>query len=181
MAHYRFELQVLSSSWDGHNRHGPKTGDCAPLGEGNPEANTIWPGMRPSSLPSGILTYPAVWPQQTWAKIGDSIGRTILQMLDQKWYCPQNAFSTLILLVGRQEEHLVRKKIARWAAGVVVCLEQSSNDLHMVQLIPVPISCFIRIQIGLPFLVLAYPGCPGKEAIKRVSVWLKSSTNLRQL
>jgi len=29
--------QVLSSSWDGrpfgHNRHGPKMGGCAPLGE----------------------------------------------------------------------------------------------------------------------------------------------------
>ena len=34
-------------------------------------------------------------------------------------------------------------------------------------------SCFIKIQIGLTYLVLAYPGCPGKEAIKWVSViWL---------
>jgi len=32
------------------------------------------------------------------------------------------------------------------------------------------ISCFIKIQIGLTFLVPAYPGCPGKEAVKRVSV-----------
>jgi len=32
------------------------------------------------------------------------------------------------------------------------------------------VSCFIKIQIGLTFLVPAYPGCPGKEAIKRVSV-----------
>jgi len=31
------------------------------------------------------------------------------------------------------------------------------------------ISCFIKIQLGLSFLVLAYPGCPGKETIKRVS------------
>ena len=31
-------------------------------------------------------------------------------------------------------------------------------------------SCFIKIQIGLTFLVPAYPGCPGKEAIKWVSV-----------
>jgi len=27
------------------------------------------------------------------------------------------------------------------------------------------ISCFIKIQIGLNFLVLAFPGCPEKEAI----------------
>jgi len=34
------------------------------------------------------------------------------------------------------------------------------------------VSCFIKIQTGLTFLVPAYPGCPGKEAIKRVSVCL---------
>ena len=30
------------------------------------------------------------------------------------------------------------------------------------------ISCLIWIQTGFTFLVLAYPGCPGKEAIERV-------------
>ena len=41
----------------------------------------------------------------------------------------------------------------------------------MVQLMLLPphISCFIKIQIGLTFLVPAYPGCPGKQAVKRVS------------
>jgi len=39
----------------------------------------------------------------------------------------------------------------------------------MVQLQPI-ISCFIKIQIGLTVLVLAYPGCPGKEAVKWVSL-----------
>ena len=28
----------------------------------------MWPGPRPTSVPSGILIHPAVWPQQTWAK-----------------------------------------------------------------------------------------------------------------
>ena len=32
------------------------------------------------------------------------------------------------------------------------------------------ISCFIKIQISLTFVVPAYLGCRGKEAIKRVSV-----------
>jgi len=32
------------------------------------------------------------------------------------------------------------------------------------------ISCFIKIQTGSTFLVPAYPGCPGKEAVKRVFV-----------
>jgi len=36
---------------------------------------------------------------------------------------------------------------------------------------PAPIiSCFFKIQNGLTFLVLAYPGCPGKEADKWASV-----------
>ena len=33
------------------------------------------------------------------------------------------------------------------------------------------ISCFIKIQTQLIFLVPAYLGYPGKEAIKWVSVW----------
>jgi len=33
------------------------------------------------------------------------------------------------------------------------------------------ISCFIKIQIGLIFVVLAYSGCPGKEAVKLIPVY----------
>jgi len=56
---------------------------------------------------------------------------------------------------------------------MVICMEQSVNDLHMVQLMPLPvchpiISCFIKIQIGLSALVPAYTGCAGKEAVKWV-------------
>jgi len=79
-------------------------------------------------------------------------------------------------------------------SGVVICLEQGA-DLHMAELMPLPltVSCFSKIQIGFTFLVPAdlgspekgplngyvcvcgstflipaYPGCPGKEAVKRV-------------
>ena len=41
-----------------------------------------------------------------------------------------------------------------WGTGVVICLEQGANDLHIVQLMPLLthiISCFIKIQNGLPF------------------------------
>jgi len=31
-------------------------------------------------------------------------------------------------------------------------------------------SCLIKIQNGLTFVVLAYSGCPGKEAIQWISV-----------
>jgi len=54
-----------------------------------------------------------------------------------------------------------------WGVGVVVCLEQGA-DLHMAQLMPLPltVSCSSKIQIGFTFLVPAYPGYPGKEAVK---------------
>ena len=68
-----------------------------------------------------------------------------------------------VFFVGRQEEQ---------QSGAVCCLEQGANDLHIVQLMPLP-SSFIKIQIGLTFLVPAYPGCPGKEAVKRVSVYFE--------
>ena len=42
----------------------------------------------------------------------------------------------------------------------------------MAQLMPLPltVSCFSKIQIGITFLVPAYPGSPGIRAIKRVYV-----------
>ena len=45
-------------------------------------------------------------------------------------------------------------------------------DLHMAQLMPLPltVSCFSKIQIGSTFLVLAHPGSPRKRAVKRVCV-----------
>jgi len=52
---------------------------------------------------------------------------------------------------------------------VVICLERSA-DLHMVQLMPLPltVSCFSKIQIGFTFLVPAHPGSPGNRAVIRV-------------
>jgi len=54
-----------------------------------------------------------------------------------------------------------------WGTGVVISLKRGA-DLHMAQLMPLPltVSCSSKIQIGFIFLVLAYPGCPGKEAVK---------------
>ena len=61
-----------SSHSVGHNRHGPKIGwglcfffwgELGPLQTQSPE-------LRPTSIPSGILINPAVWPQQIWPKNG---------------------------------------------------------------------------------------------------------------
>ena len=54
---------------------------------------------------------------------------------------------------------------------MVIYLERGA-DLHMTQLMPLPltVSCFSKIQIGFTFLVLADPCSPGKSAVKRVCV-----------
>jgi len=63
------------------------------------------------------------------------------------------------------------KKLEWWGAGVVNCLERGA-DLHMAQLMPLPltVSCFSKIQIGFAFLVPAHLGSPGQRAVKQVCV-----------
>jgi len=81
--------------------------------------------------------------------------------------CPQ----TYLQSHACQEEHPARKKssdkvlawLSVWSEVQMICI--SSSWCHCLPII----SCFIKIQIGLTFLV---PGCPGKDAVKRVSVWL---------
>jgi len=68
-------------------------------------------------------------------------------------------------------------------AGVVICLELGA-DLHMAQLMPLPLtlSCFIKIQIGFAFLVPAHPGSPGKGPLNgRVCGSLLLSTGVEEL
>ena len=79
----------------------------------------------------------------------------------------------LTLLVGWQEVHPACKKLEWWGAGMVICLEQGA-DLHMTQLMPLPltVSYFSKIQIGSTYLVLAHPCSPGQRAIKQVCVYV---------
>ena len=74
-----------------------------------------------------------------------------------------------MLLVGWQEGHPACKKTEWWGAGVVFCLERGA-DLHMAQLmlLPLTVSCFSKIQIGFTCLVPAHLGSPGQMAVKRV-------------
>ena len=53
-----------------------------------------------------------------------------------------------------------------WGVGLVVCLERGA-DLHMAQLMPLPltVSCSSKIQIGFTFLVPAHPGSPGQTCV----------------
>ena len=65
------------------------------------------------------------------------------------------------------------RPVKNWVvgAGMVICLEPGA-DLHMAQLMPLPLTvcCLSKIEIGFTFLVLAHPGSPGKMAVKRVCV-----------
>ena len=81
------------------------------------------------------------------------------------------AFSALTLLVGWHEGHPACKKTEWWGAGVVICLEQGA-DLHMAQLMPLPltVSCSSKIQIGFTFLGPAHLGSPGRRPVKWVCV-----------
>jgi len=61
------------------------------------------------------------------------------------------------------------KKTEWWGAGMVICLEQGAN-LHMAQLMPLPltVSCFSKILIGCTCLVPAHPGSPGQRPLNRL-------------
>jgi len=55
---------------------------------------------------------------------------------------------------------------------MVICLERGA-DLHMAQLMPLPltVSCFSKIHIGFTFLVPAHPCSSGQRAVKWVCVY----------
>ena len=75
--------------------------------------------------------------------------------------CSIFAFSALTLLVGWKEGHPACKKLS---GGVLAWLSvwtlERGADLHMSQLMPLPltVSCFSKIQIVFTFLVPAHPG-----------------------
>jgi len=48
---------------------------------------------------------------------------------------------------------------------VVICLERGAD-------LPLTVSYFIKIQIGLTFLIPAHPGSPGKRAVNWVCVFV---------
>ena len=72
-------------------------------------------------------------------------------------------------LGGRKGIRPVKNRVV--GAGVVICLERGA-DLHMAQLMPLPlnVSCFSKIQIGFTFLVPAHLSSPRERAGKRVCV-----------
>jgi len=70
------------------------------------------------------------------------------------------------LSVGRQKEHLACRRLS----NVVICLQQGTNDSHVVQRIPLPPHHLLLHENPewFTFLVPVYRGCPATEAVKRV-------------
>ena len=68
------------------------------------------------------------------------------------WLCV--VISTLTLLVGHHEGHLVCKKIDWCGAGMIICL---------VQLMSLAPQHLLLNPEWFTFLVPAYPGCPGQK------------------
>ena len=68
-----------------------------------------------------------------------------------------------MLLVRLQEGHSSCKKTEWLSTGMVICLQQGA-DLHMAQLMPLPLTvfCFSKIQIVYTFLVPAHPVDPDR-------------------
>jgi len=69
-------------------------------------------------------------------------------------------------MVGQQEGHPACKKTEWWGTGMVICLEQD-EDLHMAQLmsLSLTVSCFSKIQIGLPFWYRLTRVVPDKQSL----------------
>ena len=71
-----------------------------------------------------------------------------------------------MLLVGLQEGHPACKKLS----GGVLAWSEVQTCIGQLMPLPLTVSCFSKIQTGLPFLVLAHLGSPGKRAVKWVCV-----------
>jgi len=82
------------------------------------------------------------------------------------------------------------RPVKKWVVGCWRgCLSGAFADLHIAQLMPLPltVSCFSKIQIGftVTFFVLAYWCSPGQRGVKQVFVCSRDrlivNTAIRQL
>ena len=122
------------------------------------------------SLPSVVLCRVSIWSRSSSStrlrRINDWISFSAW-----KHQCTKITTNYTLLwhcwLGGRKGIRPV--KTEQLGASMVICLERSAY-LYMVQLMPLTVSCFSKIQIGITFLVPAHPGSPGQRAVKRVCV-----------
>jgi len=111
-------------------------------GAGSP-SNTVWPGSRPTSVPSFILIPPTVWSQYTnvtdreTGQPSDSTGRTVLQTVAQKlrWRVP---------LFGLEEFQRLQTPRSRGCGGR--CCKKSPRSLCVTAMAAVSLATRRRLQ-----------------------------------
>ena len=115
---------------------------------------------RPDALPAAQPTVSKQWRQ--------SCKYTI------KVFITQSAGGLNLRCKGRMWDftcgivHDLSGEVLAWLSvwsEMQTCIWPSWCHSHSVAL---TVSCSSKIQIGFTFLVPAYPGCPGKEAVKRL-------------
>jgi len=116
----------------------------------------------------------AMWPNNNWKLFEMThlhVSNTLVSLVTKPAVHSGNALNWGHKAGLKITETNHARKIEWWDAGVVICLEWGA-DLHMSQLMPMPltVSFFSKIQIGFTFLVPAHLGSPGKRAVKRVCV-----------
>ena len=125
-------------------------------------SSRLWVGTwHKAAILSTLLLHASIW----------HVG--LAQTLNKVCMCLSTFLSSVLWrcwLGGRKGIRPV--KTEWWGAGMVICLERGA-DMHMAQLMPLPliVSCFSKILIGFAFLVPAHLGSPGQRAVKRVC-WL---------
>ena len=89
----------------------------------------------------------------------------ILSVLYVSNICLQ-CFDAVGWATGRVSTIQPVKNLSGGGTGVVIRIERDA-DLHMAQLMPLPltVSCFSKIQIGFTFLIPAHSGSPGKTGV----------------
>jgi len=121
-------------------------------------------------LYAAILSLPLILQLTRFSLESVIIDCTELKIIALIQPCKSMRFS----LVWQIDSNIFTRNCNRewWGAGVVICLERDA-DLHMIQLMPLPltVSCFSKIQIGFTFLVPAHPGSPRQRAVKWVCVY----------
>ena len=86
-------------------------------------------------------------------------------------WCSLKSLQCFDAVGGRQEGHPVCKKTDWWVASVVICLERGA-DLHMAQVMPLPLTSLatIKSRLVLPFWYRITRVVLEKRAVKRVCV-----------
>jgi len=148
---------------------------CFPVFPGSAEAQVVWGGILKHLLVAYFIGNISAKKNQNlfmcvkfiashrWDVFWDTV-YMYLRSMPVLWHC----------WLGVREEHPVYNKLSGevlawlsvWSKVQMICIRSSWCHYHPL------ISCFIKIQIGLTFLVPAYPGCPQKEAVKQVSVYV---------